>query len=194
MYYKKFNLRYGFAILGAVFLVMAGCSTGNNPDTTDPVINSITHSPTPVHVGEQVTINVDAQDNRSAVTIKFDFNGDGIYETTNNTHTYNEFGSKKVGVQVSDQAGNTTVQDYIFDVLPAQGVLTVQNNSQYSINLFVDDSNVGQIDANSTRAFTLSTGTHSITGRPVDPNVNYIWGPQSIDLSTSGQTITFSPF
>jgi len=79
----------------------------NNIQTAVPIINSFTGTPNSGHAPLEVDFAVDAQDNDgSIVQYGWDFNGDGIYDTTTFdstiTYTYNILGTYNAKVRVTD--------------------------------------------------------------------------------------------
>ncbi|MFP4384249.1 MAG: hypothetical protein ACLFSE_09395 [Spirochaetia bacterium] len=192
-------MRYNFKILGfilaAFVLALAGCEVIfiGPSDSTAPVINSVSHSPTTAYTNEEVTFSVayNEPDSPDTVDVSWDTDMDGNYDDTNSI-VYTTSGAKTVSVKVTSRGG-TAIQDYAFTIFKApstgEAILTIENSSGQELTLYIDNAEKGEIGDGDVYEYVLDVGNHEVYGE----NALFTWGPETVDLDSDGHTFEFLP-
>ena len=167
------------------------------PDQTRPRIESITHSPDPAYVGDDVTIVVSVVDDESTPVTTYDTDQDGTFDDPQ-TITYTSTGIKAVDVKVASDGGQT-VQTHYINVISATYDFTVSGPTattddtptwtwnlpegdlekfRYRLERVASPDNVVVLDWTET----ADTSTTSYTADPLTPAESYIFSVQAQNI------------
>jgi len=177
----------GTAIITATYntLTVQGTVTVTDPNTAPTASFSI--SPTTGDVTTNFQLNAsgctDAQDAASALQVRWDWEGDGTYDTTFSTaktaqHQYLTAGTYTVRVQVKDSGGKTATTEKTITVkvkltvAPATATLTlgqqqtfaaqVQGSTQTGVTWQIQEANGGSITADGVYTTPQTAGTYHV--------------------------------
>ncbi|MBI9102335.1 MAG: fibronectin type III domain-containing protein [Spirochaetales bacterium] len=170
------------------------------PDTTSPVINSITHTPNPTVENTTVTILVDANDPESGVTgITYDDHADGTGDWDDDSEVITtSAGTYDIDVRVTSEGG-TTEQAYTVTVVSANsyaGDLIITDNAELAAaasyteitgNLTINDSGSVITNIDALENLITITGNLTITSNPLLTNTDGLRNLNSVDSITVSQ-------